>query len=83
MTARPTGAGTTGTGAGVTVAALTPAGVLAALIILRKREHRPLLSFVLLPVILLMFIAGRWLGQHGAHDAADLAGGADDGDGES
>ncbi|KSU57021.1 MULTISPECIES: c-type cytochrome biogenesis protein CcsB [unclassified Gordonia (in: high G+C Gram-positive bacteria)] len=37
------------------------AGVLAALIILRKREHRPLLSFVLLPVILLMFIAGRWL----------------------
>ncbi|AFR47575.1 c-type cytochrome biogenesis protein CcsB [Gordonia sp. KTR9] len=37
------------------------AGVLAGLIILRKREHRPLLSFVLLPVILLMFIAGRWL----------------------
>ncbi|MFT4394536.1 c-type cytochrome biogenesis protein CcsB [Gordonia lacunae] len=37
------------------------AGVLAGLVILRKREHRPLLSFVLLPVILLMFIAGRWL----------------------
>jgi len=37
------------------------AGVVAGLIILRKREHRPLLSFVLLPVILLMFIAGRWL----------------------
>ncbi|AZZ79689.1 c-type cytochrome biogenesis protein CcsB [Gordonia alkanivorans] len=37
------------------------AGVLAALIILRKPEHRALLSFVLLPVILLMFIAGRWL----------------------
>ncbi|GAC55752.1 c-type cytochrome biogenesis protein CcsB [Gordonia amicalis] len=37
------------------------AGVLAALIILRKPEHRALLSFVLLPVVLLMFIAGRWL----------------------
>ncbi|MCD2145528.1 c-type cytochrome biogenesis protein CcsB [Gordonia paraffinivorans] len=37
------------------------AGVIAALVILRKPEHRPLLSFVLLPVVLLMFIAGRWL----------------------
>ncbi|MEO9326873.1 c-type cytochrome biogenesis protein CcsB [Gordonia aurantiaca] len=37
------------------------AGVIAALVILRKSEHRPLMSFVLLPVVLLMFIAGRWL----------------------
>ncbi|MDH3011059.1 c-type cytochrome biogenesis protein CcsB [Gordonia alkanivorans] len=37
------------------------AGVIAALVILRKPEHRALLSFVLLPVVLLMFIAGRWL----------------------
>ncbi|GAC67983.1 c-type cytochrome biogenesis protein CcsB [Gordonia soli] len=37
------------------------AGVIAGLIVLRKPEHRPLLSFVLIPVTLLMFIAGRWL----------------------
>ncbi|MFW0786016.1 c-type cytochrome biogenesis protein CcsB [Gordonia sp. CPCC 206044] len=35
--------------------------VLAGIIVLRKPEHRPLLSFVLLPVSLLMFIGGRWL----------------------
>ncbi|MDL9936086.1 c-type cytochrome biogenesis protein CcsB [Gordonia sp. ABSL1-1] len=35
--------------------------VLAGLVVLRKPEHRPLLSFVLLPATLLMFIAGRWL----------------------
>ena len=35
--------------------------VIAGLVVLRKREHRPLLSFVLLPVALLMFIAGKWL----------------------
>ncbi|AZG48019.1 c-type cytochrome biogenesis protein CcsB [Gordonia insulae] len=35
--------------------------VIAGLVVLRKPEHRPLLSFVLLPVALLMFIGGRWL----------------------
>ena len=35
--------------------------VIAGIVVLRKAEHRPLLSFVLLPVSLLMFIAGRWL----------------------
>ena len=35
--------------------------VVAGLVVLRKREYRPLLAFVLLPVTLLMFIAGRWL----------------------
>ncbi|WP_279102691.1 c-type cytochrome biogenesis protein CcsB [Gordonia bronchialis] len=35
--------------------------VIAGIVVLRKPEHRPLLSFVLLPVTLLMFIAGRWL----------------------
>lgn len=35
--------------------------VVAGLVVLRKPEHRPLLSFVLLPVALLMFIGGRWL----------------------
>ena len=35
--------------------------VIAGVVVLRKREHRPLLSFVLLPVALLMFIAGKWL----------------------
>ncbi|GAB91052.1 c-type cytochrome biogenesis protein CcsB [Gordonia rhizosphera] len=35
--------------------------VVAGLVVLRKPEHRPLLSFVLLPVSLLMFIGGRWL----------------------
>ncbi|MFT4042801.1 MAG: c-type cytochrome biogenesis protein CcsB [Gordonia sp. (in: high G+C Gram-positive bacteria)] len=33
----------------------------AGLVVLRKPANRPLLSFVLLPVTLLMFIAGRWL----------------------
>ncbi|GAA1479652.1 c-type cytochrome biogenesis protein CcsB [Gordonia sinesedis] len=37
------------------------AGVVAAVIVLRKPAHRPLLSFVLLPVVLLMFIGGQWL----------------------
>ncbi|SIR68257.1 c-type cytochrome biogenesis protein CcsB [Williamsia sterculiae] len=37
------------------------AGVIAGLIVLRKTDQRPLLSFVLLPVSLLMFIAGKWL----------------------
>ncbi|MGC4961645.1 c-type cytochrome biogenesis protein CcsB [Gordonia sp. DT218] len=35
--------------------------VIAGLVVLRKPEHRPLLTFVLLPVSLLMFIGGRWL----------------------
>ncbi|MFM9378414.1 c-type cytochrome biogenesis protein CcsB [Gordonia sp. VNK21] len=35
--------------------------VIAGLVVLRKPAQRPLLSFVLLPVTLLMFIAGRWL----------------------
>ncbi|MGV9669350.1 c-type cytochrome biogenesis protein CcsB [Gordonia sp. NPDC003504] len=35
--------------------------VIAGVVVLRKPSNRPLLSFVLLPVILLMFIAGRWL----------------------
>ncbi|MGV9713283.1 c-type cytochrome biogenesis protein CcsB [Gordonia sp. NPDC003424] len=35
--------------------------VIAGIVVLRKPEHRPLLTFVLLPVTLLMFIAGRWL----------------------
>ncbi|MGV9825910.1 MULTISPECIES: c-type cytochrome biogenesis protein CcsB [unclassified Gordonia (in: high G+C Gram-positive bacteria)] len=35
--------------------------VVAGLVVLRKPVNRPLLSFVLLPVTLLMFIAGRWL----------------------
>ena len=35
--------------------------VIAGVVVLRKPEHRPLLTFVLLPVTLLMFIAGRWL----------------------
>ncbi|MGB3302587.1 MAG: c-type cytochrome biogenesis protein CcsB [Gordonia sp. (in: high G+C Gram-positive bacteria)] len=33
----------------------------AGLVVLRKREARPLLSFVLVPVVLLMFIGGRYL----------------------
>jgi cytochrome c-type biogenesis protein CcsB len=37
------------------------AGMLAALIVLRKREYRPLLGFVLLPVVILLFIAGTYL----------------------
>jgi cytochrome c-type biogenesis protein CcsB len=37
------------------------AGVIAGIVVLRRPEHRPLLSFVLVPVALLMFIAGRWL----------------------
>lgn len=37
------------------------AGVVAGVVVLRKPANRPLLSFVLLPVTLLMFIAGRWL----------------------
>ncbi|NMO03916.1 c-type cytochrome biogenesis protein CcsB [Gordonia sp. TBRC 11910] len=35
--------------------------VVAGIVVLRKRVNRPLLSFVLLPVVLLMFIGGRWL----------------------
>lgn len=35
--------------------------VIAGVVVLRKPSNRPLLSFVLLPVTLLMFIAGRWL----------------------
>ncbi|GAB41241.1 c-type cytochrome biogenesis protein CcsB [Gordonia sputi] len=35
--------------------------VVAGLVILRKQINRPLIAFVLLPVTLLMFIAGRWL----------------------
>ncbi|MFW0795255.1 c-type cytochrome biogenesis protein CcsB [Gordonia sp. CPCC 205515] len=35
--------------------------VVAGLVVLRKPEHRPLLTFVLLPVTLLMFIGGRFL----------------------
>ncbi|MET9202475.1 c-type cytochrome biogenesis protein CcsB [Gordonia sp. NPDC003585] len=35
--------------------------VVAGLVVLRKPEHRPLISFVLLPVTLLMFIGGRYL----------------------
>lgn len=37
------------------------AGVVAGVVVLRKPAQRPLLSFVLLPVTLLMFIAGQWL----------------------
>ncbi|WP_296391509.1 c-type cytochrome biogenesis protein CcsB [Williamsia sp.] len=37
------------------------AGVIAGIVVLRRPENRPLLSFVLVPVALLMFIAGRWL----------------------
>ncbi|AUH67053.1 MULTISPECIES: c-type cytochrome biogenesis protein CcsB [Gordonia] len=33
----------------------------AGLVVLRRKESRPLLSFVLIPVVLLMFIAGRYL----------------------
>ncbi|MGC5247780.1 c-type cytochrome biogenesis protein CcsB [Gordonia sp. DT219] len=35
--------------------------VVAGVVVLRKPANRPLLSFVLLPVTLLMFIGGRWL----------------------
>lgn len=35
--------------------------VTAGIVVLRKPEHRPLLTFVLLPATLLMFIGGRWL----------------------
>ncbi|QRY61761.1 c-type cytochrome biogenesis protein CcsB [Gordonia sp. PDNC005] len=35
--------------------------VLAGVVALRKPAYRPLLSFVLLPVVLLMFIGGRYL----------------------
>lgn len=35
--------------------------VVAGIVVLRKPANRPLLSFVLLPVVLLMFIGGRWL----------------------
>jgi cytochrome c-type biogenesis protein CcsB len=37
------------------------AGMIAALIVLRKREYRPLLGFVLLPVVVLLFIGGTYL----------------------
>lgn len=37
------------------------AGMVAALVVLRKREYRPLLGFVLLPVVILLFIAGTYL----------------------
>ena len=37
------------------------AGMVAALFVLRKREYRPLLGFVLLPVVILLFIAGTYL----------------------
>ncbi|MBT0565960.1 c-type cytochrome biogenesis protein CcsB [Williamsia sp. CHRR-6] len=37
------------------------AGVLAGIVALRREEYRPLLSFVLVPVTLLMFVAGTWL----------------------
>lgn len=37
------------------------AGMVAALVVLRKREYRPLLGFVLLPVVLLLFIGGTYL----------------------
>ncbi|MBA4023207.1 MAG: c-type cytochrome biogenesis protein CcsB [Gordonia sp.] len=37
------------------------AGMVAALVVLRKREYRPLLGFVLLPVVVLLFIAGTYL----------------------
>ena len=37
------------------------AGVITALVVLRKPSNQPLLSFVLLPVTLLMFTGGRWL----------------------
>ena len=36
-------------------------GMVAALVVLRKREYRPLLGFVLLPVVILLFIAGTYL----------------------
>ncbi|GAA4664181.1 c-type cytochrome biogenesis protein CcsB [Gordonia humi] len=39
----------------------TIACVVAGVVVLRRREQRPLLSFVLIPVILLMFIAGKFL----------------------
>ncbi|MFW0788651.1 c-type cytochrome biogenesis protein CcsB [Gordonia sp. CPCC 205333] len=35
--------------------------VVAGVVVLRKPTNRPLLSFVLLPVVLLMFIGGKWL----------------------
>ncbi|MFT4127728.1 MAG: c-type cytochrome biogenesis protein CcsB [Gordonia sp. (in: high G+C Gram-positive bacteria)] len=35
--------------------------VVAGVVVLRKPVNRPLLSFVLVPVTLLMFIAGKWL----------------------
>ncbi len=37
------------------------AGVVAGVVVLRKPANRPLLSFVLVPVALLMFIAGTEL----------------------
>lgn len=37
------------------------AGMIAALVVLRKREYRPLLGFVMLPVVVLLFIAGTYL----------------------
>ncbi|GAB2641975.1 c-type cytochrome biogenesis protein CcsB [Gordonia jinhuaensis] len=37
------------------------AGVIAGLIVLRRPEQRPLLSFVLVPVALLMFFGGEYL----------------------
>ncbi|GAB17887.1 cytochrome c biogenesis protein ResC [Gordonia effusa NBRC 100432] len=35
--------------------------VVAGIVVLRKPDYRPLLSFVLLPVVLFMFIGGKWL----------------------
>lgn len=35
--------------------------VIAGVVVLRKPSNRPLLSFVLLPAVLLMFIGGKWL----------------------
>ncbi len=37
------------------------AGMIAALVVLRKHEYRPLLGFVLLPMVLLLFVAGTYL----------------------
>ncbi|WP_415045099.1 c-type cytochrome biogenesis protein CcsB [Gordonia sp. (in: high G+C Gram-positive bacteria)] len=42
------------------------AGVAGALIVLRKPAQRPLMSFVLLVVIIMMFVGAKWLYTHAA-----------------
>ncbi|GAA3951283.1 c-type cytochrome biogenesis protein CcsB [Gordonia caeni] len=48
------------------IALTCAACVLGAVVVLRKPAQRPLMSFVLLVVILMMFIGGKWLYTHAA-----------------